>query len=90
MSRVRVWARVTGKVQGVFYRASTIEQARSLGLAGWVRNLPDGSVELEAEGDDGRVRQLVDWCRRGPPAARVDDVATEPREPVGATSFEVR
>jgi acylphosphatase len=73
--RVRLVAR--GRVQGVFYRASTREQARALGLTGWVRNLPDGSVEVLAEGPRERLERLVAWCRQGPPAARVS--AVEPQ-----------
>lgn len=70
----RVRAIVTGRVQGVSYRASTVDEAVRRGLAGWVRNRPDGSVELEAEGDPARVAELLAWCEQGPPAARVDGV----------------
>jgi acylphosphatase len=70
----RVRANVTGRVQGVAFRASTVEEARTLGLTGWVRNLADGSVELEAQGDDARVGELLVWCGHGPPAARVSGV----------------
>lgn len=70
----RVKMRVTGLVQGVFYRASTQERARSLGLTGWVRNTADGAVEIEAQGPAAGVAELVAWCRRGPPAAQVRDV----------------
>jgi len=88
---VRVRARVTGLVQGVFYRASTVERAEELGLTGWVRNCSDGAVELEAEGPEERVDALLEWCRRGPPAARVRDV-TEERIPAtgGDRGFRVR
>lgn len=65
---------VAGLVQGVAFRAATVDAARRLGVNGWVRNLPDGRVEAEAEGERSRVEALVAWCRRGPPAARVDDV----------------
>jgi acylphosphatase len=65
---------VTGKVQGVFYRASTVEKARALGLKGFVQNERDGSVYIEAEGDDRALQSLVEWCRQGPPHARVSDV----------------
>ncbi len=71
-SRVRV--RVVGQVQGVAFRASAEANATSLGLTGWVRNEPDGSVTLEIEGLEGKVETLVEWCRQGPPAARVDSV----------------
>ena len=70
-------ARVRGLVQGVFYRASTVDRAEALGLVGWVRNCPDGSVELEAEGPRERLEQLVTWCRRGPSGAAVTDVELE-------------
>jgi acylphosphatase len=63
--------RVTGRVQGVFYRQSTADEGRRLGLAGSVRNLPDGAVEVVAEGGRDAVLALEAWCRRGPPAARV-------------------
>jgi len=73
----RVRAIVTGRVQGVCYRASTVDEARDRGLTGWVRNLADGSVELEAQGDEARVAGLLAWCAHGPPAARVTGVAVE-------------
>jgi len=66
---------VTGMVQGVAYRASACSEAERLGLSGWVRNLPDGGVEALAEGPRARVEALVAWCWRGPPLARVSDVA---------------
>ena len=67
---------VTGKVQGVFYRASTVEKARALGLKGFVQNERDGSVYIEAEGDDGALQSLLEWCRQGPPHAHVSDVTS--------------
>jgi acylphosphatase len=70
-------ARVYGLVQGVFYRASTQEKATQLGVAGWVRNCADGSVELEAFGTTTKVEELLAWCRRGPELARVDRVDIE-------------
>jgi len=78
----RVKAIVRGRVQGVGYRASTVAAARQYGLTGWVRNLPDGSVELEAQGAEARVTELLAWCAHGPPAARVIGVAVDDREPV--------
>jgi acylphosphatase len=71
---VRIHAFVSGRVQGVFFRAETREQALRLTVTGWVRNLPDGRVELIAEGEQQCVRQLIAWCRQGPPHARVDRV----------------
>lgn len=76
MGDVRVSLRVTGLVQGVFYRASARDAAAGLGLAGWVRNEPDGSVAAVAEGPEALVAEFVAWCRRGPAAARVDAVET--------------
>lgn len=81
---------MTGRVQGVSYRAATASEARRLGVVGWVRNRPDGSVELEAEGPDDRVAALLAWCEHGPPAARVERVAVEELAPVGReTAFAV-
>lgn len=71
----RAQVRVTGRVQGVFYRQSTVAMARGLGLSGWVRNLPDGSVQALLEGERQLVEQAVAWCRQGPPQASVEDVA---------------
>lgn len=72
---------VKGKVQGVFFRHSTREKARSVGLAGWVKNLGDGSVEILAVGQRASVEKLVDWCHLGPPNARVEKVDVEWLEP---------
>jgi acylphosphatase len=66
--------RVSGKVQGVFFRASARNEALRLGLHGHARNLSDGSVEVIAEGSDAALQELEQWLRKGPPAARVDDV----------------
>lgn len=65
---------VTGKVQGVFYRASTAEQAKKLGIAGYAKNLPDGRVEVLACGEDAAVSELIEWLWQGPPAAKVESV----------------
>jgi acylphosphatase len=72
--RVRAHIVVSGDVQGVSFRAATVDEARRLGVHGWVRNVPDGRVEAEAEGERAKVEALVRWCGRGPPAAHVDDV----------------
>lgn len=68
---------VTGKVQGVFYRASTREQARNLGLTGYAKNLPDGRVEVMASGPAAGLDALARWLQKGPPSARVDAVERE-------------
>jgi len=86
----RARAIVTGRVQGVSFRAATASEARRLGVAGWVRNRADGTVELEAEGADERVAELLAWCHHGPPAARVARVDVEDLAPTGAdTKFVV-
>lgn len=91
MSLVKaVQARVTGRVQGVSFRWYTREQAHRLGVVGWVRNEPDGSVLLHAEGEDDAVDALVAWCHTGPSMAKVTDVAVREATPSGATSFETR
>jgi predicted permease/acylphosphatase len=68
---------VSGKVQGVYYRASTEQKARELGLTGWVRNLPDGRVEIVAEGEPLQLKALHEWCHEGPERAVVDEVAAQ-------------
>ena len=70
--RARVRLLIAGRVQGVAFRAYTVGEARRLGVAGWVRNLPDGRVEAEAEGGRPALEALVAWCRHGPPSARVE------------------
>ena len=71
---VRAHILVSGDVQGVSFRAATVDEARRLGVHGWVRNVADGRVEAEAEGERAQVEALVRFCQRGPPAARVHDV----------------
>jgi acylphosphatase len=78
---------VTGRVQGVSFRWYAAREAIRLGLAGWVRNEPDGSVRAHAEGPRDAVDEFVAWCRHGPPAARVEDVAVTEVQPTGVTSF---
>lgn len=68
---------ISGEVQGVFFRGATRERARELGLAGWVKNLPDGRVEAIFEGSPEDVRQMVQWCEKGPSHASVRDVQVE-------------
>jgi acylphosphatase len=85
----RIRALVTGRVQGVAFRATTSSEARRRGVVGWVRNLPDGSVELEAEGDDERVAALLAWCEHGPPGARVANVAVTEIALVGGSTFAI-
>ena len=65
---------ILGRVQGVFYRASAQQEGMRLGLFGEVRNLPDGSVEAIVEGPRERIEEFVEWCKRGPPSAEVENV----------------
>ena len=65
---------ITGRVQGVFYRASAQQEAMRLGLTGEIRNLPDGCVEAVVEGPKDRVEEFIAWCKEGPPAANVENV----------------
>ncbi len=82
---------VSGRVQGVFFRDSTQREARRLGVAGWVRNVDDGTVEAVFEGECGAVKAMVDFCRRGPERARVENVQVDSGEPVeGLRDFEIR
>lgn len=82
---------VSGRVQGVYFRAFAQKQAVKLGIDGFARNLPDGRVEVIASGSDEAVEQLIAWCRRGPITARVDRVATEAVTLPGLrTGFEIQ
>ena len=87
---VAVQARVVGRVQGVGFRFHTEVEARRLGVAGWVRNEPDGRVLVHAEGEPAAVDALVAWLHDGPPSARVERVGTTTAALSGATSFDVR
>jgi len=87
MRRVRVT--VSGEVQGVFFRKSCAQEARRLGLAGFVRNLPDGDVEAAFEGEDGLVAAMVSWCRTGPDWAEVESVRVEDERPQGDAGFSI-
>ncbi len=78
---------VSGRVQGVFYRASTRREALRLGISGWARNLPDGRVEVLACGEEEALEALLAWLREGPPHARVEEVEWEPVEAEGVEGF---
>ena len=83
-------ALVTGRVQGVSFRYYAEREAQRLGVGGWVRNEPDGSVAAYVEGDPDAVDAFVAWLHQGPPAARVERVDVEETRATGATSFDVR
>lgn len=88
--RIAVEVVITGRVQGVWFRAWTRDEARALGLTGWVRNEADGSVRALFCGPQAAVAEMLERCRHGPPMARVDAVAASPGEPVpGLAEFRV-
>ena len=88
--RTRAHVYVSGRVQGVYYRATTRDTARETGVDGWVRNLDDGRVEAVFEGGEDAVREMVKWCETGSRAAEVDAVDAEYENPEGLDGFEVR
>ncbi|MFA5906931.1 MAG: acylphosphatase [Desulfobacula sp.] len=75
--KIQIRLRIRGRVQGVFFRAKTKQEADRIGIKGWVRNLPDRSVEAILQGDPEKVTRMTDWCKKGPPLSRVDHVDTE-------------
>lgn len=77
----RVHLKISGRVQGVFYRATTQDEAQARGLTGWVRNTPDGRVEAEVQGAPDAVDDLIEECRAGPPMAKVEDIEVADLEP---------
>jgi acylphosphatase len=89
-SETRAHVIITGIVQGVGYRVSTLYQARRLKIAGWVRNLPDGRVEAVFEGTQEAVNAIVDWCHQGPRGALVENIAVDFQTPQGELNFEIR
>jgi acylphosphatase len=87
MRRARV--HISGHVQGVFFRASCADRAERLGLSGWIRNASDGGVQAVFEGDDAGVEEMLAWCRKGPPHARVDRLEVVEEVPTGAEGFRI-
>ncbi|PGF17096.1 acylphosphatase [Natrinema sp. CBA1119] len=88
--RTRAHVFVSGKVQGVYYRANTRDTARDEGVDGWVRNLEDGRVEAVFEGPEAAVEAMIEWCHEGSPAADVERVEADYEEPRGEDGFEIR
>jgi acylphosphatase len=80
---------ISGRVQGVFFRASCARLAEELGISGWVRNLPQGHLEAMFQGPDVAVDEMLAWCRHGPPDARVDGLDVQPEAPIERTGFRV-
>ncbi len=83
MAQKRLQLLIHGRVQGVFFRASARREARQLGLTGWVKNRPDGRVEVLLEGDEERVKEFLTWAHHGPSTARVEQVETKWRSYTG-------
>ena len=91
MAIVRAHVYISGRVQGVFFRSNTRNMAEKLGLTGWVRNLPDGRVEAVFEGEESSVKEVIEWCHRGPSYASVSDVEVKFRRATGEFDrFEIR
>ena len=90
MALVGRHVRVTGHVQGVFYRAWAQGEARELGISGWIRNYPDGTVEAELSGEEADVTRMIQRLQRGPSNARVEHVDVEEIEPQESGRFELR
>lgn len=90
MSGITLHCVITGRVQGVWYRAWTEKEAQSLGLDGWVRNLPDGSVEALFSGPEETVRDMISRCRSGPPLAQVSGITESPADRPKEKGFVVR
>ena len=87
---IRAHVFISGRVQGVGYRFSTLDRASELGISGWVRNLPDRRVEAVFEGSQAAVEEMIRWCNRGPRGAVVKDVAVDYEVPEGLQGFEIR
>ena len=88
---VRAHVIVSGRVQGVFFRMKTLEEARKSGVSGWVKNKHDGSVEAVFEGEKALVDSVIQWCRQGPPMSKVDNVKLERQPYTGEFSgFSIR
>jgi acylphosphatase len=82
---------ISGRVQGVWFRANTKQKAEILGLTGWVRNTADGDVEAVFEGDEKYVKEMLDWCHHGPPFAKVENIIVKNQEPTNSyTNFSIR
>lgn len=90
-NKIQVKVVVTGRVQGVFYRARTKEKADLLGIKGYVKNLPDGSVEAVFQGEALSVTKMTNWCRKGPAAAKVEHVSIQKDEMISdVDTFQIR
>ena len=89
-AKQRYSIKITGRVQGVGFRYTTLSEARRIGLTGFVRNMPDGSVYIEAEGPVETLNSFVAWCRKGPGISFVDSLTANPIPPTGDTGFNIK
>ncbi len=87
---IQARARFYGRVQGVFFRANTERKAKEMGINGYVKNMPDGSVEVVFEGDEKKIKEIIDWCSTKMRAARVTNVGIEYENTKGFNDFEIR
>jgi len=85
-----VHVKISGRVQGVWYRASTKQKAESLGINGWVRNTYDGCVEAVFEGEESLVDEMISWCRQGPPMAHVENIDIKIQNVSNIEGFEIK
>ncbi len=84
-------ASIYGRVQGVFYRMTAQKKAKNLGIKGWIKNMPDGSVYLEADGDEESLKKFLNWCKKGPFLAKVKNIKKEfESETKGFKDFKIR
>ncbi len=91
MPIIRAHVHISGRVQGVFFRSNARDRVRELGLTGWVKNLPDGRVEAVFEGEGSRVKEMIEWCHKGPSYASVSDVQVKSDKATGEfDKFEIR
>ena len=90
MVAICILCKVSGKVQGVFYRREACDQARARGLRGWIRNSEDGGVEAMICGEETEVLKMLEWLWQGPPAAKVSDVQSEVRDLQNFSGFEIK
>jgi len=89
--KLNVHVLISGKVQGVWFRSSTKQKAEQLGLTGWVRNTPEGDVEAVFEGEEKIIKEMIEWCHRGPPLAKVENVEVKKQNLTnGFDGFSVR
>jgi acylphosphatase len=83
--------KISGIVQGVWFRASTKQKAEQLGITGWVKNTPDGNVEAVFEGDEDIIKEMLQWCQQGPPHARVENVEVKNQDSInGFDNFSIK